>query len=437
MKSIKHIQLLVPILFMGLIVSCKKDAEAVSQSIKDLHLPNLNVLFEDFNTLDSTENYQGLANKLFTNNRDLNSSEMYVYAAWMYGKATIADSATLMLHKAIDNGMSNPKVLSKFELEGIIGSSENSNKLNMRLDSIQKELKNTDNFGIQLEAMDTFWSYFKKAKNDTSNAEVYFKEFIFNGPKELRDYYVIRYMNLESMKDQIIEETPEYYSYLETQFSQDSVLALKKRITGWMKNFKGIYPDAVFPKVYIVPGLLSSAGTASELGMFVGGDMFGKSANMPIEGMTEWEKEVIAKTEEMPSLIIHELMHFQQNYGDTKNTNNVLGSVFMEGVCDFMVELCTGIVLKNKNTDFLKDPKNLEMVCADFAKDKFTTDFSRWLYNGEIEDRPFDLGYTFGYLVSKSYYEKHNDKEKAIYELLNTDDYTEIYKNSDYAYLLN
>ncbi len=420
------------ILFIFLMYSCKTETPVEPRDISSLHLPDLDVLFEDFNTLDSTKQYREFANKLYRNNRDLKSSEMYVYAAWMYSQAKLMDSSALMVNLAIDNGMSNPKILSKFGIE----SDLNFIRVQKRLDSIQNELKNINNFDIELGSMQEFWTYFDRAKADTSNANSIFKEFVFSNHRELRDYYTIRYNNLDAMTTQIIKDTPEYYTYLKTQFKKDSIYALKSRVTEWMTNFKSIYKDAVFPKVYIVPGLLNSGGTASEMGMFVGGDMYGKSDDMPMQGMTDWEKGAISNTSDLPKLIIHELMHFQQNYGDEDNAQNVLGSVFMEGVCDFMVELCTGSELNNENTEFLKDPTNLKMVCDDFIEDRYTLDYSKWLYNGEIEDRPYDLGYTFGYLISKSYYNNHKDKIQAIYDLLNTDDYKSIYKGSDFAYLL-
>lgn len=434
MKRMKYLKLVCILLLATSVFSCKKDIEITkSVDTKQLYLPNLDIVFEDFNTVDSTKQYQAFANKLFTNNRDLQSSELYVYAAWYYSQAKVMDSSAIMMHLAINHGMSNPNVLSKFGIE----SDSNFAKVQKRLDSIQSKLKDIENFGIELSSMQEFWSYFNRAKADTSNARSIFKSFIFNGPIELRDYYTIRYNSLDAMKSQMIDNTPEYYTYLETQFSKDSILNLKTQITNWMKHFKTLYNDAVFPKVYVVPGLLNSGGTASEMGMFIGGDMYGKSEQMPTQGMTDWQKDVISETQKLPKLIIHELMHFQQNYGDDKNAQNVLGSIFMEGVCDFMVELATGSVLKNKNTEFLDNPDNLKMVCDDFIKDRYTTDFSKWLYNGEIADRPFDLGYTFGYIISKSYYENHDDKTQAIYNLLNTNDYTSIYKNSEFAFLLD
>jgi hypothetical protein len=62
---------------------------------------------------------------------------------------------------------------------------------------------------------------------------------------------------------------------------------------------------------------------------------------------------------------------------------------------------------------------------------------ARPTWNRSIEDRPHDLGYTLGYLITKSYFENQEDKQVAVYELLNTDDFTKILKGSDYAYLLD
>ena len=165
--------------------------------------------------------------------------------------------------------------------------------------------------------------------------------------------------------------------------------------------------------------------------------MFGKSDSVPMYGMTDWQKGALSNLESLPSTSIHELMHFQQNYKDTDNRNNVLGKVIDEGVCDFLVELCSGEEMNNNNLNYLKNEQNLKMVLADFKKDLLTTDLSKWMYNGEgINDRPHDLGYTLGYLISKSYYENHVDKQQAIYHLFNSDDFTAIVKGSTYAFVL-
>jgi hypothetical protein len=55
---------------------------------------------------------------------------------------------------------------------------------------------------------------------------------------------------------------------------------------------------------------------------------------------------------------------------------------------------------------------------------------------GAIKDRPSNLGYTMGFLISKSYYEKSSDKKKAVFELLNTNNFKIIIQESDFKEIL-
>ena len=425
------------ILLTPFLNSCEAGNETDKEAINKLYLPDLNLLYEDYEQLDSTGAYNTFAYKLVNANRDLKSSELYVEAASLYAQAGQSDSVAILLHKAIDNGMANPKIISK--LHGIKNNMDMPlwRDLQMRLDSIQLQLQDVSNYSMEMGSMTLFWDYFEQAAKDTANAKHIFKEFIFKGPRELRDFYVVRYINLNNMYGQMINASPDYFHYLKNQFNQDSINALKSKTAGWMRNFKNIYPKAVFPKVYVVPGILNSGGTATEMGMFVGGDMYGRSDSMPTAGLTNWQKEAIMKVSDLPGLTIHELMHFQQNYQDTENNETVLAQVISEGVCDFLVELCSGKELQNSNLTYLSDIENEQRIMNDLKNDLFSDDNSKWLYNGGgINDRPHDLGYTVGYLISKSYYQLAVNKQKAVFELLNTNDFLSILKASDYAFLL-
>lgn len=435
MKSKCWYKGIVVLLLVGISYSCKKHGKFASSSFL---LPDMNELFENYEQLDSTGAYGDFAGKLVHANRDLQASEMYVEAASLYELAGENNEAVTLLHKAIDRGMANPKILSKFRgLSNTLESAEGK-LLKKRLDSIQEKLKDISHFTLEMESMNQFWDYFERAKKDTANAKAIFKDFIFNGPRELRDFYVVRYINLDNMYGQMINAAPNYYTYLKKQFNPDSLNAFKSKTTAWMRNFKTHYPQAIFPKVYVVPGILNSGGTATEMGMFVGGDMYGRSANMPTDGLTDWQKGALMKFSDLPGLTIHELMHFQQNYRDTANTDTVLEGIIGEGVCDFLVELASGQELKNANLVYLEKSENRQRILNDLKNDLFQNDNSKWLYNGgSIEDRPHDLGYTLGYLITKSYFENQEDKQVAVYELLNTDDFTKILKGSDYAYLLD
>ena len=403
-----------------------------------LYLPDLHLLYPAYEALDSTKAYAKLAHKLVRENRDLKSPQMYVEAALLYDKASYIDSIAGILHLAIDRGMANPLILQKFSFAASPPQTSQWISLQKRLDSIQQELKDVSHFSIEMDAMNDFWPYFERAKKDTAKAKDIFKEYIFKGPTEVRDFYFARYENPSTMYGQMINGTPAYYEYLKGYIKTDSLTMLNQKITGWMKNFKEIYPQAVFPKVYVVPGILNSGGTATEMGMFVGGDMYGRSDNMPTEGLTDWQKGAIMKFSDLPGLTIHELMHFQQSYRDSTNQETVLMGIVGEGVCDFLVELASGKELQSTNLDYMNEPANKEFILEELRQDLFSTDNSKWLYNGgSIEDRPHDLGYTMGYLITKSYYNNKENKQAAVYELLNTADVVSILKESDYGYLLS
>ena len=407
------------------------------KEVRTYHLPDMVRLFEMGENDRSPETLKAFGDTLITANRDLKASQLYIEAATQYHKSGDGTKMIKALNLAIDQGMANPKVLDRFTGHESALATPEGQKLLKRLDSIQKQLAEVSHYDLEMRSMEQFWPYFERAIADTSKARVELKKFLFEGPPEIRDFYSVRYANLDMMFGQMINASPDYYQHLKSQVRPDSLQAVQETTKKWMQRFKELYPQAIFPKVYIVPGILNSGGTVTEMGMFIGGDMYGRSKNMPTEGLSDWQKNSIMSFEQLPGLTIHELMHFQQNYTDTVNIEYVKGAIISEGVCDFLVELSSGKPLENANLSYLDEPENMAFILEDLKNDLNNTDNSKWLYNGgSIEDRPHDLGYTLGYLISKSYYENHPDKKQAIFELLNTDNFEAIYKGSAYGYLL-
>ncbi|MBC2839411.1 hypothetical protein [Robiginitalea sp. SC105] len=401
------------------------------------YLPDINQLFEAYYTLDSLGQHQELGELLVAENRDLKSSELYLIAAWAFESAGRPDSVVSLIHQAIDRGMANPNILDKFAELRLPESDPSLQRLRYRLDSIAAAVGHVSNFSMELGSMEAFWPYFERAMADTTAARRELRAFILEGPRELRDFYTVRYGSIDQMYGQMVNGAPDYYRYLRQQFRPDSILSLRAKTTRWMERFQSLYPQAVFPKVFVVPGILNTGGTATEMGLFVGGDMYGRSDGMPTDQLTDWQRGAIMNFGDLPALTLHELMHFQQNYRDTLLGESVLAGVISEGVCDFLVELSSGEPLANENLQFLEDPENHYRIFADLREDLLGSDNSRWLYNGgSIDDRPHDLGYTVGYLICKSYYNNQTDKRQAIYELLNASDLVSIVRQSDYAYIL-
>ena len=70
-------------------------------------------------------------------------------------------------------------------------------------------------------------------------------------------------------------------------------------------------------------------------------------------------------------------------------------------------------------------------IWRDFEADMYKPDISNWVYNAATaKDRPADLGYYVGYLITRAYYSKAKDKRQAIYDILNIQDARAFYEAS-------
>ena len=422
------------LLFLTTILGTNVVAQSASNTVT---LPNISLLYDFLETAEASGSYATVAHQLFAANLGLQSSELYLYSALYYGKAAHADSAVRALSLALDNGMATPNITSRYEDLQVAKLSEDWETVNQKLKGLSQRLKQLDRFEIDTRSLDHFWPYFNQALRDTTHAKKLLKEYVLSGSPAIRDYYTIRYINVDNMYQTMIRDIPNHYHLTREVFAASNLDAVKQEVTTMMRTFSDLYEPAVFPKVYIVPGINNSGGTASNLGLFVGAEKFVRPLDKPWSALSQLHRDSLTSMEGMQGLIMHELMHFQQNYHDQENGNKVMGGIIMEGVCDFMVELCSGEVRKEDKLDYLDQPENLKFIMDALKKDLYTDNFSNWLYNGNtIKDRPGDIGYTVGYKICKSYYEQSADKKKAIFTLLNTDDFEEIYRNSAYAYVL-
>ena len=412
--------------------------DAFAQTAPDtVALPDINQMYGLLEAAEASGEYATVAYHLFEANRNLQSSELYLYGAFYYAKANNPDSSALALSLALDNGLANPQVLSKYNDLEVARQSGHWKEVDQKIQQLSQELKQLERFEIDTRSLDHFWPYFDKALEDTTQARELLKEYVLSGSPAIRDFYTIRYTNVDNMAQTMIQEIPEHYQLTQEVFANSHLDTVKQQVLVMMRTFSDLYEPAVFPKVYIVPGVNNTGGTATNLGLFVGAEKFVKSMDQPWSALSKPQQDSLTVMEGMQGLMMHELMHFQQNYHDEENGNKVIGGIIMEGVCDFLVEVCSGETRKEDKLDYLAQPENMKFIMQELKRDLYTEDFSNWLYNGgTIQDRPVDIGYTIGYKICKSYYEQSPDKKKAIFTLLNTDNFEEIYRNSEYAEVL-
>nr|WP_199156775.1 DUF2268 domain-containing putative Zn-dependent protease [Pedobacter sp. ASV2] len=195
-------------------------------------------------------------------------------------------------------------------------------------------------------------------------------------------------------------------------------------------KLKAIYPQAIFPDVYIVIGCMSSGGRSMKEGLFLGADVNCAHESSDFTNINPGFAKVLKSLtlSRLPIFVAHELAHYQQNYTDS--SKNVLSRAIVEGSADFICKLTTGMTANNLLQYGEKHEKELWMQ---FKNDLYSSDIQKWFYYPSTENRPSDLGYYIGFKITEAYYLKAKDKKKAIVEILNISNFSAFLKKSSYA----
>jgi hypothetical protein len=270
--------------------------------------------------------------------------------------------------------------------------------------------------------LDNFWIAFEQAKPDF-NPEVFQKLYLDKGSKGVEGFMKGRIKSADNLT-KVVKGRVNYYSSIKP--STDKIAGMKDEIIHSLVKLKELYPKAIFPPVYFVIGGLSSGGTSSKDGLIIGAEMYGLTPETPTGELNSWLKTVIKPVEEVPHIVAHELVHFQQTY----DGGNLLQACLKEGSADFIAELISGKHINGHVHDFA-NPKEKELW-LEFKSKMLEKNYDGWLYSS-TEGRPNDLGYWMGYKITKSYYDQAADKQKAIEDILTIKDEEKFLATSGYA----
>ena len=191
----------------------------------------------------------------------------------------------------------------------------------------------------------------------------------------------------------------------------------------------GQNPEAVFPDVYFLIGVTNSGGTTGRSGLLIGTEMYGKTSSTPMDELSAWLKVVLSTVDHVPGIVAHESCHYNQRYNSAPDQRHLLGKSLQEGACDTIGELISG---RNIN-EHLKvyGRTHDDEIWRDFEVDMYKPDISKWIYNAtSAKDRPADLGYYVGYLITHAYYKNAKNKKQAVYDILNIQDARAFYEAS-------
>lgn len=253
-----------------------------------------------------------------------------------------------------------------------------------------------------------FWNAFDKIDKEGRDVfEHYYIKPGSNGVKHFLDHN--RIVNSDTLYNTVQRRRKDYLKI------RDKTLKVKQvepQCRAAYYAFKYLYPKAKFPPLYFVIGRFNTGGVSLESEQIIGTEM-NEPANIPF-------------------LVAHEVIHANQNI--PYKYKILLEQCIIEGSADFLGELISG---KIASTGPYKYAKGRELALwKDFLKDMNlgeNDDFANWLYAGRRkDDRPADMGYYIGYVITQAYYQKAPDKKAAIQEILNIQDCKEFLKKSGY-----
>jgi hypothetical protein len=281
-------------------------------------------------------------------------------------------------------------------------------------DPLKTEIITTD--------IDNFWIAYEAAKPDFK-PEIFQKLYLDKGSKGLNSFLKSKIKNVDRLAKSVSSHL-KYFDALKK--STDTIPLMKDAIRNSLVKLKTLYPKAIFPPVYFVIGAMNSGGTSSDDGLLIGTEMYGIRPNTDMTELNDWHKTVLKPVKEVPHIVAHELVHFQQKY----DGGTLLAACIKEGGADFIAELISGKHINQHVHDFA-NPREAELW-AEFKSKMNAKDYTGWLYSN-TPGRPNDLGYWMGYKIVKAYYDNASDKLKAIDDFMNIKDFEKFFEQSGYA----
>ena len=184
----------------------------------------------------------------------------------------------------------------------------------------------------------------------------------------------------------------------------------------YLKKLKKLYPALRPAGIYFCIGVLSSGGTTQDSMILIGAEIATGNSSTDISEFPESTQKFLSrvyKGEPFKNIIpvnVHEYVHTQQK----GLGSDLLGRAILEGTCDFVAELVTGITMPLSYMEY--GPKHEAELKQKFKAEMFEPGIGNWFYNQQAAQP--DLGYYMGYAICKAYYKQAKNKQQAIKDMI-------------------
>lgn len=270
-----------------------------------------------------------------------------------------------------------------------------------------------------LDDIETFNTAFKLLTTDSDTAKILQTEYLDKGTAGLKIFIEKYDLSVERLVG-AIKKRPEKYASL-----HDLSDPLEEKINIYRKAYaklKEFIPGVVYPPTYFLVAGYWGIGSGSVEGQLI--------------SVEKWNRPL----EDKSTLLIHELVHFQQVvavgyekyaalFGPEKN---LLGLCIREGIGEFFTYLVTGKITQSNALEFTL--KNEKRLWNWLKKEMDGTETGDWMWaKPEDPDQPRHVGYAMGFKIVEAYYNNAKDKQKAVEEILSVTDYPAFLNKSGYA----
>jgi hypothetical protein len=168
----------------------------------------------------------------------------------------------------------------------------------------------------------------KKPNFITTDIDLFWKVFDDNNLYFESDSFKMNYVNKGSIGLKDFDELKNICPELERKLRQskylnyynsirDNTTDLTDEITISKEayiTFEDIYSGFKQTDVYFLVGALTAGGKKTDNGLLIGVEFFTKSETTSTDQLNEWYQKVLKEKIYLPSIVIHELVHFQQNF---------------------------------------------------------------------------------------------------------------------------
>lgn len=253
-----------------------------------------------------------------------------------------------------------------------------------------------------------FWDIFDRSSTQEELARLLEDEYLQHGTDALRDFIPYRILDADSLAAMV---TRRRRTYEAARARSLEVVEMERAIRAPWFALEYLYPEAVYPDVYFVIGRFNSGGTVSSAGSIIGAEM-------------------LPEPPEVPWLVTHELIHFQQP-PVPGNGRTLLAQSIREGAADFIAELATGRAPSGPYMAY--GLANEPQLWREFREVMHGYEYGGWLYAGEHDGRPADLGYFIGYRIVEAFHARSPDTRQAVREIITATDFEDLLRHSGYG----